>query len=65
MTERSADHTTFVIERTYPTATPARTFLAWADAKAKEVWMDDPGYRQDDSKTTWTSPSEAMSVLAG
>ena len=50
MTERSADHATFVIERTYPTATPARTFLAWADGKAKGVWMDDPSYREDDSK---------------
>jgi len=50
MTERSANHTTFVIERTYPTATPTRTFTAWADAKAKDVWMDDPDYQSNDSK---------------
>ena len=50
MTERSASHATFVIERTYPAATPSRTFAAWADAKARQVWMDDPDYQPDDSK---------------
>jgi len=50
MTERSANHSTFVIERTYPTATPTRTFTAWADAKAKDVWMDDPDFESNDSK---------------
>jgi uncharacterized protein YndB with AHSA1/START domain len=50
MTKRSASHATFVIERTYPTATPARTFAAWSDPKAKAVWMDDPDLQPDDSK---------------
>ncbi len=41
MTERSVNHATFVIDRTYP-AHPAKVFAAWADAAAKDVWMDDP-----------------------
>jgi uncharacterized protein YndB with AHSA1/START domain len=49
MTERSANHATFAIERTYPTATPSRTFAAWTDAKTKDVWMDDPDYGSDGS----------------
>jgi len=46
VTERSVNHTTFVIERTYP-AHPAKVFGAWADAAAKSVWMDDPDYKSD------------------
>jgi uncharacterized protein YndB with AHSA1/START domain len=46
VTERSVNHTTFVIERTYP-ARPAKVFAAWADAAAKGVWMDDPDYKSD------------------
>ena len=46
MTERSVNHTTFVIERTYP-AHPAKVFGAWADAAAKAIWMDDPDYKSD------------------
>jgi uncharacterized protein YndB with AHSA1/START domain len=46
MTHRSVNHTTFVIERTYP-ATPARVFAAWADADARQTWMDDPDYESD------------------
>ena len=46
MTERFVNHTTFVIERTYP-AHPAKVFGAWADAAAKSVWMDDPDYKSD------------------
>jgi uncharacterized protein YndB with AHSA1/START domain len=46
VTERSVNHTTFVIERTYP-AHPAQVFGAWADAAAKSVWMDDPDYKSD------------------
>jgi len=49
MTDRSAQHGTFVVERTYPTATPARTFAAWTDAKAKAVWMDDPDFQSSDA----------------
>jgi uncharacterized protein YndB with AHSA1/START domain len=46
VTERSVNHATFVIERTYP-ASPAKVFAAWTDAAAKTVWMDDPDYKSD------------------
>jgi uncharacterized protein YndB with AHSA1/START domain len=46
MTERSVQHTTFAIERTYPVQ-PARVFAAWASADAKRVWMDDPDTKSD------------------
>lgn len=35
---RSAQHATFVIERTYD-APPARVFAAWAEPKAKAQWF--------------------------
>lgn len=35
MSDRSTDHSTFVIERTYD-APPARVFNAWADREAKD-----------------------------
>jgi uncharacterized protein YndB with AHSA1/START domain len=38
MTERSATHATFSVERTYDAA-PARVFPAWADASAKSRWF--------------------------
>jgi len=38
---RSATHSTFVIERIYPT-TPARVFAAWADLNAKSQWFGPP-----------------------
>jgi uncharacterized protein YndB with AHSA1/START domain len=38
MSERSAVHATFVIERTYE-ATPARVFAAWAEPAAKASWF--------------------------
>jgi uncharacterized protein YndB with AHSA1/START domain len=38
MPERSIQHTTFVIERTYD-ASPARVFAAWANPKAKARWF--------------------------
>ena len=41
MSERSAHHATFVIERTYP-ASPARVFAAWADPAAKARWFVGP-----------------------
>jgi uncharacterized protein YndB with AHSA1/START domain len=40
-TERSTEHATFVIERTYD-ASPARVFAAWADPAAKRRWFGDP-----------------------
>jgi uncharacterized protein YndB with AHSA1/START domain len=41
MTERSAVHATFTIERTYD-ASPARVFQAFADPKAKAAWFEGP-----------------------
>jgi uncharacterized protein YndB with AHSA1/START domain len=41
MTERSTEHATFVIERTYPVA-PARVFAAWADPVQKARWFVGP-----------------------
>ena len=42
MTERSVEHATFVVERTYD-ASPSRVFAAWADPAAKARWFGDPG----------------------
>lgn len=41
MTNRSATHSTFVIERTYD-ASPDRVFAAWADQEAKTQWFGPP-----------------------
>lgn len=38
MSDRSATHSTFVIERDYD-APPARVFTAWADKSAKDQWF--------------------------
>lgn len=46
MTERSAQHATFVIERAYG-AKPARVFAAWASQEAKNAWMNDPDHPSD------------------
>jgi uncharacterized protein YndB with AHSA1/START domain len=40
MSERSTEHATFVVERTYD-ASPARAFAAWADPAAKGRWFGD------------------------
>jgi uncharacterized protein YndB with AHSA1/START domain len=45
MSDRSATHSTFVIERSYDAA-PARVFAAWADVKAKGQWFG-PGGEQE------------------
>ena len=39
MIQRSAAHTSFVIEREFP-APPARVFSAWSDADARLSWSD-------------------------
>lgn len=39
MTARSAEHTSFVLERRLKAA-PARVFAAWADIDAKRRWAD-------------------------
>ncbi len=41
MTERSVEHATFVVERTYD-APPARVFAAWADPAVKARWFAGP-----------------------
>jgi uncharacterized protein YndB with AHSA1/START domain len=41
MSQRSAEHATFVLERTYP-ASPDRVFEAWADPVAKAHWFSGP-----------------------
>jgi uncharacterized protein YndB with AHSA1/START domain len=38
MSERSVEHATFVVERTYD-ASPGRVFSAWADPAAKARWF--------------------------
>jgi uncharacterized protein YndB with AHSA1/START domain len=38
MSERSVEHATFVIERTYD-ASPDRVFAAWSDPEAKARWF--------------------------
>jgi uncharacterized protein YndB with AHSA1/START domain len=42
MSERSATHATFAIERTYD-APPARVFAAWASEAAKSQWFGSGG----------------------
>jgi uncharacterized protein YndB with AHSA1/START domain len=39
MRERSVEHATFVVERTYD-ASPDRVFAAWSDPEAKARWFD-------------------------
>jgi uncharacterized protein YndB with AHSA1/START domain len=46
VTEQSVNHTTFIIERTYP-AHPGKVFAAWTSWEAKSIWMDDPDYQSD------------------
>ncbi len=41
MTERTAEHASFTIERTYDSS-PAEVFQAWADPAAKEQWFVGP-----------------------
>jgi uncharacterized protein YndB with AHSA1/START domain len=41
MSERSVEHATLVIERSYE-ASPERTFAAWADSEAKARWFGVP-----------------------
>lgn len=41
MTERSVEHATFAVERTYG-APPARVFAAFADSAAKARWFTGP-----------------------
>jgi uncharacterized protein YndB with AHSA1/START domain len=62
MSQRSAAHATFTVERTYD-ASPARVFAAWADQQAKSQWFG-PG---SDGHTLdfREGGSEHLSVEAG
>ena len=42
MIQRTAEHGTFVLSRTYPVA-PDRVFAAWASKEAKSRWFGAPG----------------------
>jgi len=44
---RSAQHATFVIERSYAVS-PARVFAAWADPAVKARWFNGPAAWQDE-----------------
>jgi uncharacterized protein YndB with AHSA1/START domain len=50
MTDHVVNHGTFVVERRYP-AQPAAVFGAWADPAAKAIWMDDPDFKSDGSRS--------------
>ena len=39
--DRSVNHATFAVERTYD-ASPGRVFAAWADPEAKALWFGNP-----------------------
>ena len=41
MRDRSVEHATFVVERSYD-ASPDRVFAAWSDPEAKARWFDGP-----------------------
>ena len=47
MSERSTEHGTFVIERTYP-AQPARVFKAFAEVEEKAKWFGPPDLGADE-----------------
>jgi uncharacterized protein YndB with AHSA1/START domain len=47
MAERSVNHDTFVVERTYD-ASPQRVFAAWADPEAKARWFGNPDQGVDE-----------------
>ena len=65
MTERSVEHSTIVLERTYD-ASPHRVFAAWSDKEALLRWgnpgegwvtgMDRFDFRVGGSSTSWFGP---------
>jgi uncharacterized protein YndB with AHSA1/START domain len=63
MSNRSATHSTFVIERSYDAA-PARVFAAWADVKAKGQWFG-PGGEQEHELDFREGGSEHFQAAGG
>ncbi len=61
MSNRSAAHSTFVIERDYD-ASPARVFAAWGDANAKRQWFGAGGELELDFRR---GGREHLEVAAG
>ncbi|MHB8242315.1 MAG: SRPBCC family protein [Solirubrobacteraceae bacterium] len=61
MTERSTDHATFTLERTYA-ASPARVFGAWADPQAKASWFGPPESRGEHSLEFGVGGRERLTV---
>ncbi len=61
MTERSTDHATFALERTYA-ASPARVFAAWADPTAKASWFGPPENKGEHSLEFSVGGHERLTV---
>ena len=56
MTKRSATHSTFVIDRVYPSS-PDRVFAAWADPRSKARWFVGPD--------SWEKSNHALDFRIG
>ena len=64
MSERSIEHATFAVERTYD-ASPARVFAAWADSAAKGRWFGDAGEESSEYELDFRVGGRELSRGAG
>jgi uncharacterized protein YndB with AHSA1/START domain len=64
MSERSIEHATFAVERTYD-ASPARVFAAWADPATKGRWFGDPEGESSDYELDFRVGGRELSRGAG
>jgi uncharacterized protein YndB with AHSA1/START domain len=64
MSNRSAAHATFVIERDYDAA-PERVFAAWAESAAKRRWFGPPGVEAEHELDFRVGGREHLGVSAG